>query len=823
MTEAQPRRVLRRLAAHPSMLAAATFAAFVLLYLWPVLVGGKILSPLTILYGFFPWRHYVPGDAHSFFNPLLFDVPTADYPWRWLVRELLREGTFPAWNSHVFAGTPLYANPQTGLFSVFSLPLWLLPLNNGIGVAAALKLWAGGFGTYLLVRELRLTTLPGVLAGVAFSFSAFNIVWLTHETLPAVAVMLPWVIWLVERIFRGGRLGCVVGLAVVTAVGLGGGHPGVQVHLLAAAGAYVVLRAAFVADAGWRERARAAALGGAGLALGILLMSFMLVPEAMSSTGTIGTIARAHGGVLPGAQMPFAAIRTTVFPDWWGRPSAFEVNPFVVNVANYNERTFYAGAVALLLALTALLSRDGWRAKAPFVVLGVVGLAVPLHAPGLYGLVTHLPVFDEIQNQRLDFVFAFAVAVLAAFGLQALLDRPGARVRLVVPAAALVLAAVASAHAGAVPGDLGRLVDHFLTGADYRTPSIAALTSVAWFALFALGVGAALAVAWRWPRHRRAMAAVLVLLAMADAYHFAHGYQPMAPASKVVPPETPLVSYLRRHVGQSRLVGMGGTLVNDWSLTYGFDDVRGYDPPQPTLRFYHVWQLANASQDLWHPFWVESMSQEALKVVSLLGAGYVVAPPEVTELPDEDVAMRPLRRVYLGDDGTVFRNPNAAPRAMLPAVVATADEQGTLSELVTPGFDPRHTVVVERDQPGAVTLPTGRPPRGGVAITGEGDAWVALRATLDRPGLVVLNDNWAAGWTVRVDGRRAAPLRVDDIMRGVVVGSGRHRIVWSYEVPGLRIGVAMSALALALALAALGARAWTSRSRGRAAGGSAAR
>jgi hypothetical protein len=807
--------ILRWLATHPSASAGVVLGGFVLIYLWPVLVGGKILSPLAILYGFFPWKHYVPGDARSYFNPLLFDVPTADYPWRWLIRELLREGTFPAWNPHVFAGAPLYANPQTGLFSPFSVPLWLLPLNYGIGVGAALKLWAGGFGTYLLERELRMSFLPGLLAGVSFSFSALNIVWLTHETLPAVAVMLPWIAWLVERIYRGGRWGCVVGLAAVTAIGLGGGHPGMQVHLLVVGGMLVLLRGAFLTDVPWRERARAFASAYGGLVLGVLLMASMLIPEALSSEGTIGTIARSHGGTLPGAHMPFAAIRTTVFPDWWGRPSAFEVDPYVVQVANYNERTFYAGAVALLLAMAALLNRGAWRRKAPYVAIGVVGLAIPLHAPGLYWLATHLPVLDEVQSQRLHFAFAFAVAVLAAFGLQALLDRPrGRRASAIVPLAALVLAGAAASRAGAQPGDLGRVVHHFLTGADYASASVVALTSVAWFALLALGIGLAVGAAWRWPERRRAIAALVVLLAMVDAYHFAHGYQPMARPTGAVPPVTPAISYLQRHAHGGRLVGLGGALMNDWSLTYGLDDIRGYDPPQPTLRFFHVWQLANASQTPWQPFSIDQLGAEAQRVVSLLGARYVVAPPEVTWLPDDDTAaLRPLRPVYYGEDATIFRNPNAAPRATVPAVLLAADEQATLNALAAPGFEPRRHVVVERDQPGAAALRAGGGSHGHVAIVGDRNARVTLRATLDRTGLVVLNDAWAPGWTVRVDGRRAVPLRVDDVMRGVVVGAGRHEVVWSYAVPGLRIGLVLSLLAVALTIAALGARARTARRR----------
>src|SRR5690348_5445597 len=113
---------VRALATHESWLAAALFALFVLAYLWPVLLGGKMLSPLASLYGSVPWKGLEPRDVHDYLNPLLADVPTADYPWRLLARELIRDGTFPAWNPHVFAGIPFFANPQTMVLAPFSIP-----------------------------------------------------------------------------------------------------------------------------------------------------------------------------------------------------------------------------------------------------------------------------------------------------------------------------------------------------------------------------------------------------------------------------------------------------------------------------------------------------------------------------------------------------------------------------------------------------------------------------------------------------------------------------------------------------------------------------
>jgi uncharacterized membrane protein YfhO len=90
---------------------------------------------------------------------------------------------------------------------------------------------------------------------------------------------------------------------------------------------------------------------------------------------------------------------------------------------------------------------------------------------------------------------------------------------------------------------------------------------------------------------------------------------------------------------------------------------------------------------------------------------------------------------------------------------------------------------------------------GTAAVTAETNARVELRATLDRRGLVVLDDALFEGWRVEVDGRPAPVVRVDSVLRGVVVPAGTHRVVWSYTVPGIRLGAAVSLLAL-LALVA---------------------
>ena len=213
--------------------------------------------------------------------------------------------------------------------------------------------------------------------------------------------------------------------------------------------------------------------------------------------------------------------------------------------------------------------------------------------------------------------------------------------------------------------------------------------------------------------------------------------------------------------------------------------MRGYTPPFPTTRFLDLWHEAVPDQVAWMPLGIDAITPAAVQVTGALGARFLVADAGTGVPTEPDPALRPLRRVYAGPDATILENPRAAPRAFVaPAVELVPDAAAARTTLVDSRFDARRTVVVERDQAGASALDGVRGARGSAAIARERNAEVTLHATLDRRGLVVLGDQLLDGWTVEVDGRPATPLRVDGLLRGVVVGPGRARDRLELRGPG---------------------------------------
>jgi len=584
----------------------------------------------------------------------------------------------------------------------------------------------------------------------------------------------------------------------VVALALTGGHPGTQAHVLAATVVYALVRVTLARGVPARARLERVGLVGVAIVLGGLLTAVLLLPGDQAAQDTVGAAARQHGsGIFLSSRLTPDTLRTALFPDWWGRPS----ENHLLGPAAYHERTFYAGAAALVLAAIALVTPGGWRRKAPFAVLGVLGAAVALRTPGLWDVVIRLPVLDRVQNGRVLLLFLFAIALLAGFGVQALLDAAVSWRRIAAVGAAVALAAVvgiATLPSGgdALAGGLAEMAQRRREGV---TEAAMALASVGWWIVLAGAAALIALVLVRRPQLRRIAGGALALLVALDMLHFAHGYQKMGPETAIVPGRTPAIAFLQRHARDGRIVGVsspeGWTLPADWSSTYGLRDISGYDQPQPTQRWFELWQVLDPNAI--SPYSLTSLSPAAPQVLGLLGARYVVAQPRTR------FRLGGLRPVYDGHDARVFANRLTMPRAIVARNVAVAaSEQDELATIGDPSFDPRRDAVVRVDE-----LPDSGAPASGagsVSIVEERNARVTLRATLRQPSLVVLDDQIAPGWSVTIDGRPARALEADMVLRGVVVPAGRHEVVWSYRVPGLRAGAALSGVGLLAAIAWIG-------------------
>jgi hypothetical protein len=724
--------------------AGLVLAGLDLVAFWRPLTGGGVLSAATATFGFVPFRAYAPADLGSFFNPLLGDNAREYVPWLLYARESLHSGVVPQWNPYVLAGSPFLANQQSTLFSPLNLPVWLLPFHYGIGAAAVLKLWLAGLGTYLAARQLRLGFWPSMVSAVTFGWAPFLIVWNQLDTVTDVWVAFPWAVLACERLCVNGRRGAAVGLTAALAVALTGGHPGSQIHVYTGVLLYLGIRLALLRGLTRSQRGRRLAMGVAAMGLAAVIAAVTLLPAAMLVPGSVALSTHTAGGSVK----PLSVLRTLVFPDWWGRPSGRSVP----GPSNFTEATFYVGAAPLLLGLIALMVRDHWRAKAALAAMAVLGLTVPVGVPGIHTFFADVPPWDRVFDGRMIFLLDFGAALLAGFGAEHLLERRAPRRAWAVAAGGLAAGLVGLLAVSPDAHTVHMVERHFLHGVSYASGPVLALTSVVWWAALALAFAAVVAAA----AFRRVPAAVagvlLIAVIAADLGHFLAGYQPVAPARDVYGFTPGSIAFLQGHQRSYRVTAISGALPADMGMAYGLRDIRGYDPPMPTLRYWRFFtsgQTARTPNGHPHIFRITAVNR---RVLNELSVRYILADPGARRPP-----LPGFRVAYRGRDATVLANLRARPRTFVP--------HGS----------------------------------GSATFVHDGAGTVSLVARMRRPGLVVLADQFAPGWSVSVDGRAATPRRYDSVLRAVAVPAGRHQIVWRYRTPGLVAGAALSLTGLVLA------------------------
>ncbi len=171
-------RVVEWGARRPTAVAALLYLVLAFALVSPGLAPGRTLSSSDYFWTATPWDSSRPaavpplganreqGDAVNKFQPSL------EYTRHQLPGLSL-------WDPHVLSGRPYVADPQTQLWSPFSVPSYVLPFWKSLAVSAALKLFVAALGAFLLARALGMRFGGALMTGLAFGFSLWCVRWVS--------------------------------------------------------------------------------------------------------------------------------------------------------------------------------------------------------------------------------------------------------------------------------------------------------------------------------------------------------------------------------------------------------------------------------------------------------------------------------------------------------------------------------------------------------------------------------------------------------------------------------------------------------------------
>jgi len=382
----------------PLWRVALIFLAVALLYAGIGLVPGRTFAPLDLSLDADAWKPD-PTQRLRVSNTLLGDVVVQFVAWDREILRLFSQGELPWTNRFAGDGGPLFANPQTALFSPFTWPRMVFGLD-GWAIMAILKLLAAGLCTYWLARELDVDPREAILSGIVYATSGYTIVWLLYP-ITGVFAVLPGLAAAALRLMKHPSARNAALVILFAALCTAGGHP--ETLFIGVIGIWIFLA--------WEaERRRGLGIitlvpASIGALLGFLLLAIQLAPF-------LAILGDGYAEVLrPRVPHPFRVwgVVSQVLPGVLGTPLRGELDLTALPMAeNFNLRTGgYIGAIVLMAILLA------WRDLAPSLrrglLIGAVALAVSWYPPGLWAVARHVPVLRLLTLE-------YGVALFVLFG-----------------------------------------------------------------------------------------------------------------------------------------------------------------------------------------------------------------------------------------------------------------------------------------------------------------------------------------------------------------------------------------------------------------------
>jgi hypothetical protein len=763
--------------------AAGLYALCVLVLAWPFFAGQFLVNPNS--------DEYIAG-----------------YAFREYGASGLREGGgFPLWNPYLFGGLPFVAAMHGDIFYPIAVALRsVFPTDVAMTLAFVLHTFACGLFTYLFLRATGLGFWASLLGGLVYLLSGPIASYPSpgHDGKLYVSAMLPLALLLQVRIIRDGRLWAVGALAIVIGLATLSPHPQMLQYMLLAAGSFALFLG--LTDQGRGQLPRPVAIRRIGLALGGVIVGMLFgaiqyLPVAQYTPWS----PRAGGKGWDHAvsySMPTEELLNTYLPQFSG---------IVDNYVGRNGIHFhseYLIAVALVLVGYAFGAPEVERRRLTRFWLGVLVIATLWALGGstpfyrlVYAIVPGTKFFRA--PSMMLFVVAFAVAVLAALGVERALRgayKPRYLGGWAIAAVLVLLIAVTGGWTNMLVGvmrDYGDFYDRVARNAGNVTAG--ALRSLA----FVLATAAVLVGLGRGRLPARTAALALVALVAVDGWSIArHYWRFMGPASEIYASD-PTIDYIRKQPVPGRVLALDlnpqasaprdPMLTGDGLMSHRVRGVLGYHGNE-LGRYQVLYGKENGAANVANPrFW------------QLMNVKYLMTSGSESPFPGAERLVGPVRNAA-GSMVSLFAIPGDNPPAWVAPVIAKAPDDVVLATMFDTRLDDIRRAALF-DTSAAVTaaeirqLPPALPIVANVSRWDPGHITVALSAPAPQGSALVVSENYYPGWQATADGKPAVVARANYVLIGVALPAGATNIDLTFRSAPYETGKLVTLLAVLVAIA----------------------
>jgi len=691
------------------------------------------------------------------------------------VSDAIRGGSLPLWNQYLFNGFPLFADPQAGVFYPINWLSIILPVNVGISWSLLAHLLIAGTGMFAFVRYLGSQWFPSLLSGVIFAFGGVlaGRLWAGHLIVIAVFAWTPWLLLALRWSVKTGSVWSSIIAGVPFGLAILAGHLPSFIYISMIWGAFILYL--LITEKSRRglviRQALIMAITGIGISAIQLIPTIQL--SMLSERADVADYEFATRFSFPPAHLS-----TLVVPEFFGEPLRIGY----WSVPTFEELTYYAGILSLLLLAVALVKAD--RLTWFYVSLMVFGI---LLAMGSYG-VLHRLLFATLPPIRLmraparaAFLFFFAASALVGHALtmwnsssdeeRAKTLSPSLRwlVTVLIVIGTLAIAATSAVFISVHPTDTSSRLWHQIGGIAFAITIVLICGGLLWFLLI------------RKPKDKRwhlVLMAALLAIVLVDLWTFSYKFVRTEP----VGPD-------QLWLDAKEIIGETNAGVLPWGLSI-FTQNGGM---QAELRSVFGYNSLGPQKYL---ALASSIPDPRSSAYDVLGTEYVISEVSLDQFTEGDSG---IELVDESSSVKVYRRPNSLPVVRILFEYEVIDvQQEAIKRVHSPDFDPSMTVILEKDPGCEISSGSGT-----AAIEENRHGYWKIKSQSDSPGILVLAENAYPGWDVRVDGENADSLQAYTTLKAVCVPAGDHTVEWSMTATILYAGLAVTITAVVLVIIAI--------------------
>lgn len=709
---------------------------------------------------FAPWNAYpeLGGPAK---NQSMPDIIGQIYPWRSFTIEVWKSGAIPLWNPYSFSGTPHLANYQSAVLSPLNLGFLVFPFVDFWTILIVLQPLFAGIFTFLYLRALKLSNLPGLISSISFMFCGFIVSWMNYGTLAYAILFLPLALYAIEKYFQKLKFRFAILLSATIPLSFFSGHFQISIYFFLFIFAYLLFK--FIQT---KKKSITSTLLISVL-FGLLLSSPQLFPSVELYLQSFRSTIFAKTEVIPWGYLP-----TLIAPDFFG-------NPVTGNdwFGHYAEWNAYIGVIGLFFSVYSIFSKRKDLVFF-FITVGLISILLAFQSP-LLDLLVYLkvPVISTSATGRIIVLFSFSASILAGLGMEKLyLDVINKKYKEII-ILILLFMLIFVALWGIVFLKLYIPIEKIpIASSNLRLPS----------AIFFIFIMTVLGSFFLKKRNARFLLFLfLVIISSLELLRFAFKWQPYDSKKRVFI-DTNVSKFFPKIAGFNRVFGNLGA---EGTMYYHLQSTEGYDAVYIRKYGQFVASLDNGKlKDSFRSVVAYPKNGKyTLKGANLLGIKYIIHKTsdgqQVWAFPFWRYNPESIKLLFNDGHYQVLENKNAFPRVFaVNSVITEKDPQKILDKMFDSKTDLKKTAVIEED----LNTQIGS---GSAKIIDYKANKVILLTKSKKSTFIVLTDVYYPGWKAYVNGKETKIFRTDFTFRGVVVPAGDNTVEFTYKPITFSLGV----------------------------------